>query len=170
MGFVAAFSLKTDAGKLRWDMDMPYGTIESGIEIRRTKEMSLDLPPRTRAREETDERGDWYVLAPISVQPKQSMVFTLEGLPEPSAWSEYGKYLVGVLVLLIGLGTLALILVPKKAAAVSPQTRYDALIEELAALGVDGDEGRDVSAADAAKRTRIMDELEALHRAGAARR
>lgn len=74
MGFVGFFSLKTDEGRVTWDMDLPYGTLESGMEIKRTKDMQLDLGPKMPVQEATDERGSWYVLSPISVQDRKSVV------------------------------------------------------------------------------------------------
>ena len=165
MGFWAFFSLETDDGSVTWDMELPYGTIESGIEIKKTPKMTLDLPPRTRAREASDERGDWYVLSPVSVQPRQRMIFSLHGLPRKAEWVRWSMRIVGAVVILILLATLALIILPQRKDTAPARSRYDQLLDELAAMGdAAGDEP-----GDAARRARILDELEALHRSGAAR-
>jgi hypothetical protein len=162
MGFVGHFSLKTEEGSVTWDLDLPYGTLESGMEIKRTKDMSLDLGPKMPVQEATDERGAWYVLSPISVQPKQRMVFTVNGLPQPPAWTRWSRDIVGVVVLVIVLAAIALAVFLRPKAAPLSTARYDALIEELATLGDSADPD------DAAKRERILAELETLHRARAA--
>lgn len=159
MGFVGHFSLETSDGKVTWDLDLPYGTIESGMEIKRTKDMALDLGPKMPVQEATDERGSWYVLSPISVQPKQRMVFTVTGLPQPPSWTRWSRNLVGLAVLAVLLIALALALfLPRKPAGASP-SRYDQLLDELATLG----DGND--AATVEKREKLVAELEVLHRA-----
>lgn len=159
--FVGHFSLKTDGGAVRWDMDLPYGTLESGMELRRTPAMELELPPRVPAREAVDERGTWYVLSPISIQPKQRLVFTVTGLPQRPTWVRWSKPAVGALVvlLLLGAAVLALYRPRQTAAAAAASSRYDQLVDEVAALTGSADPD------DVARRERLMGELEALVRA-----
>ncbi|MBZ0233177.1 MAG: gas vesicle protein GvpG, partial [Deltaproteobacteria bacterium] len=162
MGFVGHFSLKTDGGEVTWDLDLPYGTFESGMEIKRTKDMRLDLGPRMPVREASDERGDWYVLSPISVQPKQRMVFTVAGLPQHPAWTRWSRNIVGAVVLAVLLAAIGLaVFWPRKQVAAASPTRYDQLVDELAALGESDD------AETVARREQLLAELEALHRARA---
>ncbi|HUQ08068.1 MAG TPA: hypothetical protein VM261_36485 [Kofleriaceae bacterium] len=161
MGFVGHFSLKTDEGSVTWDLDLPYGTLESGMEIKRTKDMTLDLGPKMPVQEATDERGSWYVLSPISVQPKQRMVFTVNGLPQPPAWTRWSRDIVGLVVLAIVLAAIALAVFLRPKAKTVSTTRYDELIEELATLG----EASDPAVTE--KREQLLTELETLHRARA---
>jgi hypothetical protein len=162
MGFVGFFSLKTDKGRVTWDMDLPYGTLESGMEIKRTKDMQLDLGPKMPVQEANDERGSWYVLSPISVQPKQRMVFTVTGLPQPPAWTRWSRNIVGLAVLAILVASIAFALSrPRKAASLEESSRYDQLLDELAALGNPSDPEV------LKKREQLLAELESLHRARA---
>ncbi len=162
--FIAAFSLKTDDGELTWDMEMPYGTFGSGMEIKRTPDMELELPARAKAREVDEERGRWYVVEDISVPVKERMVFKFSGLPQRPTWQTWGRNIIGLLVLLVVLGAIALIVWPKPKDAAEPPTRakYDRLLDELA--GLQGDDE-----VTAARREQLLAELEALHPAGAAR-
>lgn len=164
LGFIAAFSLKTDDGQLRWDMELPFGALESDLALRRTPTMELDLPPRTSVREVTDSGNKWYAIGPISVQPRQRMVFTLTGLPSPPAWARYARIGVGLTVLVLLVGAVVLALLRGRGAPEPSRSRYDQLVDELAAMADSTDP------ADARKRERLMAELESLHRArGAAK-
>jgi len=160
MGFVGHFSLKTDEGAVTWDLDLPYGTFESGMEIKRTKDMKLDLGPRMPVREANDERGSWYVLSPISVQPKQRMVFTVNGLPQPPSWTRWSRDAVGLAVLAIVLAAIGFaVFWPRKQVEGPTASRYDQLVDELATL----DDTNDPDTA--ARREQLLAELETLHRA-----
>lgn len=158
MGFVGHFSLKTTDGSVTWDMDLPYGTLESGMEIKRTKDMKLDLGPKMPVREEVDERGSWYVLSPISVQPKQRMVFTVTGLPQPPSWTRWSRDIVGLVVLAVVAAAIAFAVFRTGKAGAAAPSRYDQLLDELAALDASDPEGEK-------KREELLAELEALHRA-----
>jgi hypothetical protein len=161
MGFVGFFSLKTDEGSVTWDMDLPYGTLESGMEIKRTKDMKLDLGPKMPVQEATDERGSWYVLSPISVQPKQRMVFTVTGLPQAAAWTRWSRDIVGLVVLAILVAAIAFAMSRPRKASDEETSRYDKLLDELAGLG-------DPSDPEVLKRReQLLSELETLHRARA---
>ncbi len=157
--FVGHFSLKTDNGEVTWHLDLPFGTLESGMEIKRTSGMEVDVPPPMAAGEAVDERGSWYVLSPISVQPKQSMVFKLTGLPRSAAWTRVSRIVVGLLVLLVVIAAISLALLRPPAATEATRSRFEELVDELAALGESSDP------AVVRTRERLIDELEVLHRA-----
>ncbi|MBE7447899.1 MAG: hypothetical protein HS111_03075 [Kofleriaceae bacterium] len=159
--FVGHFSLKTDGGAVRWDMDLPYGTLESVMELKRTPAMELELPPRVPAREAVDERGTWYVLSPISIQPKQRLVFTVTGLPARPTWVRWSKPVVGALVVLLLLGAAVLALVPTAADGGGRGRELALRPARRRAAALTGSADPD----DVARRERLMGELAALVRA-----
>lgn len=155
--FIAGFSLKVEGGEVAWDMPLPLGAYESGIEIKRDgTDMKIEMPGvrGVKVEEATDDRGRFYVLSPITIVPGQRMVFRLHDLPEQPAWKRWSRVIVGSIVLFLVMIT-ALFALWRPRAAVAP-ARFDALLDELAAL--------EASGADPARRTRLMAELEALYR------
>ena len=162
MQFVAGFSLKVERGTVKWSMPLPIGTFDSGIEIKRAGASRVVLPPDVQGvkiEEAGDDRGKFYVLSPITILPGRSMNFEIRDLPHEASWRRHGRLVAGlaVLVLLVGATTLAL-LRPKPATL--PTARFDALLDELAALEAAGN-----PSADPARREALMAELEALSRA-----
>jgi hypothetical protein len=157
--FYAGFSMKIHDGRVRWDMPLPMGSFESGIELLRpNKTTRVEVPAGTRVNleEATDRRGTFWVLSPITILPPQRMVFDVTGLPQPPAWNWWGKVVAGVIGLVVLLGGLGLALHrgSAQAAHVALRSRYDRLLDELAALeATDGDPLR---------RGERRDELEAL--------
>ena len=162
--FIGAFSLVHEHGKLTWDMPLPLGVFDSGMEIRRDgtgRSMVIrNVPPDVSVREANAQGSAFYVLEPITIEPGKRMVFTVEGLPQAPAWSRWSKIGAGLLVLVIlGVG-IAAVMAKQGPPAVSPRARFDQLLDELAALEAAGGGG--------ARRDQIMAELEELHRKGAA--
>lgn len=157
--FFAGFSTKVKDGAVRWDMPLPYGSFESGIELLRpNKSTKVQVPPGTKVsiEEATDRRGTFWVMSPITILPPQRMVFDVTGLPQPPAWTHWGKVIAGVTGLLVLIGGLGLALArgSRTAARDSLRGRYDRLLDELAVL-----ETRD---GDARRRAELRVELEAL--------
>lgn len=160
--FIAGFSMKVgDDGRVRWEMPLPLGSFDSGIEIKRDgTAMHLDLPSvkgrdRFAVREADDERGRFYVLSPITILPNQSMVFTVSDLPRAPTWKRYAKVFVGLMVLSV-LALTAFFSLWRPRSRSLPQARFDTLLDELAALEVSGQ--------DPARQKQLMSELEALYR------
>jgi hypothetical protein len=140
--FIGGFSLPVEGGSIDWNLDLPFETWQSGIEIMQVPGMSVKTPAGVTGRTETDKRGTWYVLAPISIHAGQSMVMSISGMPSEPAWKVWAPRVLGILV--IG-GLLAGLLV--------------ALLGRRQAAPVDA--GRD------GRRQRLLDELVELERAGA---
>ena len=87
--------------------------------------------------------------------PRESMQFTVRGLPRPAAWRRWGKYVAGVAVLwVIGLTALFALWRPRIGSTSLPRARFEVLLDELAALEEQG--------GDPARREALMKELEAL--------
>lgn len=157
MQFIAGFSLKVDHGTVRWSMPLPLGTFESGIEIKKVGGANVVLPDGVKFKVETatDERGQWMVLSPITILPGKTMEFEIHDLPHEAWWRTYGRKAVGGLVLvLLTLGTVFALVRPKPGTL--PTARFDALLDELAAL--------EASGADPARRAALMTQLETLYK------
>jgi hypothetical protein len=155
--FVAGFSLKTDDGNVHWSMPLPLGAFDSGIEFRRFGAMTLELPTTVRGikiEDANDQRGQFFVMSPITILPNQSMTFDLHGLPKEPAWRTQPKIIAGVIVLaLLAVGLLFALWRP--APSTLPNARFDALLDELTVL-----ESKD---GDPARRAALMAELESLY-------
>ncbi len=157
MQFVAGFSLKVDGGTVRWSMPLPLGTFESGIEIKKAGNANVVLPDgvKFKVEEATDERGGWMVLSPITILPGKTMQFEIHDLPHEAWWRTYGRRLAGGLVLLLlTLGTVFALVRPKPGTL--PTARFDALLDELAALEASGE--------NPARKAELMTQLETLYR------
>jgi hypothetical protein len=156
MQFVAGFSLKVDHGTVRWSMPLPLGTFESGIEIKRCRRRASSCRDdvKFKVEEAGDERGRWMVLSPITILPGKSMQFEIRDLPHEASWRTYGrKAVAGLVLVLLTLGTVFALVRPKPGTL--PTARFDALLDELAAL--------EASGADPARRAALMAELETLY-------
>jgi hypothetical protein len=163
--FHGGFSLKIKNGGVRWDMELPRGVFDSGIQIRQTKDMKVELPSGESGRVMRDDDGTpYYVIPNISIRPGQRMVMTLSNLPSEPAWKIWVPRLIGILVLLmIGGGLFAAFSVHRTAAAVAAvdtsrasRARIDALYDEL--VGLDRGGKGDASP----RRAEILAELERL--------
>jgi hypothetical protein len=138
-------------------MPLPLGTFESGIEIKRAGNSHVVLPDgvKFKVEEATDERGAWAVLSPITILPGKSMQFEVRDLPHEAWWRTYGRRLVGGLVLLLlTLGTVFALVRPRPGSL--PTARFDAMLDELAAL--------DASGVNPGRRAELMTQLETLYR------
>ena len=95
------------------------------------------------------------VLSPITILPGKTMEFEIHDLPHEAWWRTYGRKAVGGLVLvLLTLGTVFALVRPKPGTL--PTARFDALLDELAAL--------EASGADPARRAALMTQLETLYK------
>lgn len=157
--FFAGFSTTVQDGAVRWDMPLPYGSFESGIEILRPNGTTkVVVPTGTKVSIESaeDRRGKFWVMSPITILPPQRMVFEVRGLPQPPSWTRWSEVVVGVVALVILIGGIGLALHRGSAAAAreSLRGRYDRLLDELARLESAG--------GDAGRRAELRAELEAL--------
>ena len=94
--FFAGFSMKIHGGKARWDLPLPLGSFESGIELLRPNHRALIvLPPGTKGangkpfepEDASDKRGSFWVLSPITILPPRAIPFPSETIAEPEAWN-----------------------------------------------------------------------------------
>jgi hypothetical protein len=137
--FHAGFSLPVDAGEVNWSLDLPYGTVQSGIQIREFPGMTVQTPPNAQGQSRTIPQGTFYLIDPISIPPNQSMKMSIHGLPAAPAWRLWAPRVLGLTVVMMMLGGVWFALFHKKGGVV-----HD--------LGV--------------KRAKLMDELVELERTG----
>lgn len=105
--FHGGFSLLNKGGTVTWNLDLPFGAFNSGLEILQTPDMQVQTPPGVNGEVATVPQGTYFVLPQISIMPKQSMVMTLTGLPAPEAWRVWVPRIVGglaVIVMIAGIG------------------------------------------------------------------
>lgn len=145
--FHGGFTLPVDHGKVTWSHDLPLGAFQSELDIKQTPNMRVniaakDVQPVTR----TVPQGTFSVIAPLNIKPGQSMALEIEGLPTPPAWRTWVPMLVGFLVVGVMLGGLIYALRGRAGAAAV------------------------ATAASAARRQQLLDELVALERSGGSAR
>lgn len=156
---VAGWSVSATGGAVQWDLALPFGAFQSGMEIMQYPGMTVDLPPGVQGETAKVAKGAFFVLPNITILPNQRMVMTIRGLPAQAAWKSHGPRVVGVLVLLLLLGGVVVAMRGAKAEAaesVSQEAaraaKIEALMEELVAL----------DAADTERKEELLAQLEAL--------
>jgi hypothetical protein len=157
--FHAGFSLPVEDGKVQWAMDLPLGTFQSEIDMRKTASMTVVTPSNAPMETRTVPQGTFIVMGPIGIQPNQSMVMTIDGLPSAPAWRKWVPRIVGVFVVaLIAAGVLlALFRSPAKSARAvvqGSQARRQRLLDELVELERGGGNPK--------RREQVLSELEQL--------
>ena len=155
--FRAGFSLPVDGGNVKWTFDLPMGTWQSNMEIRQSEGMRVTLPAGVTGETRTASTGEpWFVVDNFTIERGQAMVIGITGLPAEPAWKVWVPRFVGLFVLALVLGGVALALLrapaPPKA---DHEARRTKLLEELVELDRDGKQ-------DTRRRAQIVDELERL--------
>jgi hypothetical protein len=159
--FHGAFSLPVDDGTVRWHLDLPYGSGNSGMEILQPPGMVVQTPPGVRGETVSVSQGTFFVLPQISILPRQAMVMTLTGLPQPPAWKYWMTRIVAGIVVVIILGGVTAALVRRRdTGAVVREQRRQRLLDELVELEQAARSGSGGKAAK--RREQIMAELESL--------
>jgi hypothetical protein len=156
--FHAGFSLPVKDGRVGWALDLPLGAYESQLVIEQIPGMTVHTPPRVAGETRTVPQGTFFVIEPISIQPKQSMEMSIEGLPSPPAWRWWVSRIVGVFVvgvMLAGIGFALQRKPPERATArAAHQARRKRLLDELVELERTGENPR--------RREQLLGELEQL--------
>ena len=156
--FLGGFNVPVDGGKVDWSLDLPFGAVQSGIEISQLPGMNVQTPKGVTGRIENDSRGKWYVIAPISILPKQSMAMTITGMPSAPAWTKWVPRALGLLVGGALIAGIALAIALKRAPSKTAKTgRRQQLLDELVDL-----ERREGSESDPERREKLLAELEKL--------
>jgi hypothetical protein len=135
--FHGQFSLPVEGGIVDWDLDLPLGAFQSGMEILQTTGMSVVVPPGVKGQTMTVPQGTYFVLPQISIKPKQSMHMTISGLPSMPAWRIWAPRFAGILAILMVLGGLSFALYRTSTARVGTAQREQKraeLLDELVEL------------------------------------
>jgi hypothetical protein len=154
--FHGAFSLPVEDGAVSWRLDLPFGSFNSGMEILSVPGMLVQTPPGVNGQTMTVPQGTFYVLPQISILPKQSMVMSISGLPQPPTWKIWLPRIFGVLVVLLILGGVTAAVLSKRSAEADKHGRRQKLLDELVELE------RSQAKGSAKRREQIMAELESL--------
>jgi hypothetical protein len=154
--FHGAFSLPVENGAVSWRLDLPFGSFNSGMEILSVPGMLVQTPPGVNGQTMTVPQGTFYVLPQISILPKQSMVMSISGLPQPPTWKIWLPRIFGVLVVLLILGGVTAAVLSKRSAEADKHGRRQKLLDELVELE------RSQAKGSAKRREQIMAELESL--------
>ncbi len=153
--FHGAFSLPVKSGTVTWKLDLPFGLFNSGMEILQPPGMTVNTPPGVRGETVTVPQGTFFVLPQISIMPRQSMVMTLSGLPEPPAWKVWLPRIAGIFVILLIAGGVAYALYRARGESDAERSLLRAaLLDELAELERSGKNPK--------RREQITAELEKL--------
>lgn len=161
--FVGGFSLPVSHGEVSWNLDLPFGALDSGMEIRQTPGMQVQTPPGANGQTVTVPQGTYFVLSPISIMPKQSMVMTISGLPSLPGWRVWLPRIIGGVVVIVMIGGVTIAIRrknPDTASTADRDARRQKLLDELVELEKAGKDGK--------RRDQVMRELEKLWDDGAA--
>jgi hypothetical protein len=161
--FVGGFSLPVDDGEVTWKLDLPFGALDSGMEILKTPDMQVDTHGNVKGETVTVPQGTYFVLSPISIMPKQAMVMTISGLPSVPGWRVWLPRLVGMLVVIVMIAGVTVAIRrknPDAATTADREARRQKLLDELVELEKAGKDGK--------RRDQVMRELEKLWDDGAA--
>ena len=105
---VAGWSMPAKDGAVHWDLPLPYGAFQSGMEIMQFPGMTVEgLPDNVRGEVAKVAKGAFFVLPDVTIMPNQRMVMTIRGLPSAPAWQTTVPRVVGIIVVLMLLGGIA---------------------------------------------------------------
>jgi hypothetical protein len=159
--FRGAFSLPVEHGQATWSFDLPIGTFESELVIKQTAGMTVHTPPGVPGESRTVPQGTFYVIAPITIKDAHKMEMSIDGMPSPPRWRSWVQGLVGLLVVAVMLGGVALAIFGRRGGAAagagataSAEARRQRLLDELVEL--------ERSGANPKRREQLLEELERL--------
>jgi hypothetical protein len=153
--FHAQFALPVRDGSVSWDMDLPLGVYQSGMELMHVPGSEVHTPPNVQGQLAKAPNGqEFFVLENISILPKQRMVLSIDGLPALPSWRVWVPRVVGVFVVLVMLGGLGVALGRRAREDGTRAARRQALLDELVEL--------ERTNKDKKRREAILSELEAL--------
>jgi len=133
--FHAQFALPVKNGTVDWDMDLPYGVYQSGIQLMQVPGMTVQTPPGVNGQLMKAENGtEFFVLPQISILPKQRMVMSITGLPSEPAWRLWVPRIIGILVVAIMGGGIYFALFRRRRIDHSRAQRRQQLLDELVEL------------------------------------
>ncbi|HUS29558.1 MAG TPA: hypothetical protein VMZ53_13690 [Kofleriaceae bacterium] len=153
--FHGAFSLPVDDGSVSWSMDLPWGAFNSGMEILQVPGMSVDTPKGADGQVMNVPQGSFFVMPRIQILPKQAMVLTIHGLPQPAKWRVWVPRIIGSLVVLLIIGGVVFAMVRSKSDLAGRGARRQQLLDALVAMEKAGSTNQ-------ARKDELIKELEEL--------
>lgn len=160
--FRAGYSMPIESGEVDWQFELPLGTWQSEMKIRTTPGMTVKLPQGVEGATQTAATGEpWFVIQNITIDRGQSIGIQISGFPTEPAWRVWAPRLVGILVLVMIFGGIALALQrtsTEAALGAGREARRAKLLDELVDL-----ERRGVSnSKERQRKEQLIDELERL--------
>ncbi|MEZ4358624.1 MAG: hypothetical protein R3B48_00475 [Kofleriaceae bacterium] len=160
--FLAGWSMRPGSNEVTFDLALPFGTVQSGFQLRQLPGMSFELPAGVTGKTVTAAQGTYFVLPEISVRPNERMVMTIRGLPSGPLWKLWAPRIIGGLVCAVLLLGLLVAFWPREGAdAAAPAAKANeerrAKIETLMAELVELE-----ARPNDARRAEVMAELERL--------
>ena len=154
--FHGALSLPVDRGTVDWQLDLPLGAEGSQLAIKQVPGMTVHTPPGVQSEPRPTPQGTYTLLGPFAIAANQSMVMSIEGLPSRPAWRWWLQLFVGLAVVVVIAGGLAMALMARhrapKVDTSKAEARRQRLLDELVEL--------ERTTADPARREQLLAELE----------
>jgi hypothetical protein len=156
--FQAGFSMPIIDGTVTWNLDLPWGTDDSAINLLDSPGMTVDFPPGATSRYKRASDGSkWLQIGGITIESQHSLVMAVHGLPIPPAWKTWTPRIVGLIVLLLLVVTVWLTIKTRKAPVgvrAATSAKIQSLLDELVEIERKGQTGR--------RKDKILGELEKL--------
>jgi hypothetical protein len=157
--FNGGFSLDTKDGTVEWSLDLPIGTYQSELWVKKTAGLKVQLPAGVRSQDqELEQGGKFLAIGPIGIERGQSMKMTFEGLPTEPVWRRVVPRLVGGLVIAMLAAGVFFAMFRGKARGQAPsnEARRQALLDQLVELERKGGNPK--------RREQLIGELEQIWR------
>ena len=167
--FDITFSIKADDGSVRFDWDLPHGAAGSQIWLQWLDSMEINLAGQAVGKiSKTDTGIKVYQLNGLNIAPQQRIVWRVRGLPQNPGWYKDARWIVGVVVILIGVWiAVTLFGLGRRTSKVNVRAgraaRRDRLLSELATIERKHAEGKLSDSKYQGRKKRLIAELEPLY-------
>jgi hypothetical protein len=156
--FHGRFSLPVASGKTTWTLDLPMGAFNSELVIKQTPGMMVHADGKIDVDPRDAPEGKFYLIGPINIREPRSISMTIDGLPSSPAWRGWLQGVIGILVVCVILGGIAVALRarrhPPEATGAADDARRQQLLDELVELERTGTNPK--------RRDQLLGELEQL--------
>lgn len=161
--FEGGFSMKADAGEVKWRLDLPMGAFQSAFRIRDFAGLEVDTGGSRQGQMMSGRSGTkWLVFDNIMIPGNQSMALTIKGLPRHPAWKTWVPRFIGLLVVAMMLGGVAYALMRPRHHAGDDAKRKAELMNELVEIEKKSAGSDPYRSESSARREQILAELERL--------
>jgi hypothetical protein len=164
--FMMSFALPVENGEIAFDLPLPYGLTAGQIVFEDLPGMKLDLPEGVRPIPRTMKNGRKFLMvAGITIDPQQRLVFGVRGLPVEPTWRVWVKLGVGLSVIALFAWALLGVFARRaksSPAATKPARRPDLLLDELARVETRYRDGDLEETKYKKERARLLKQLESV--------